>query len=329
MPAPRFPFVPPLTRAKPWYPGVLGVPGTDTERGLRQSATGCVFYVDPNYPGVSDARDGTDPEAPFQTVQAAVNACEDYRGDVIYVMFNGDWQYANAANDYPLPIAEQVILNKAGVRLIGVSPSPVGVPWVVPAAGGIAIHVTAIDCLIEGFAFGGFVGGAGGIGILGTWDGTTTWADNLTVRDCFFDNEIDIGIQLDYVWYYDIENCRFEECDNYGIYCDPADSAADFGLIRNCWFVNCGTGAISLDEVDHCLIDHNYIWNAHAQAGAAATNEGIDTSAGAENLVTDNFFSCLLPVPAAGDWDDLNSASATDAWVGNHCMNGLAVSNPT
>ena len=43
----------------------------------------------------------------------------------------------------------------------------------------------------------------------------------------------------------------------------------------------------------------------------------------------DNFFSCLLPVPANGDWNDLNTAAATDAWMGNYCMNGLAVTNPT
>ena len=62
----------PLVRQKPWFPGQVGVPGTDHTRGLRSDVNGVIFYVDPNAVGVSDLRDGTDPEGPLQTVAKAL-----------------------------------------------------------------------------------------------------------------------------------------------------------------------------------------------------------------------------------------------------------------
>ena len=79
MPATNVNWPTPLTRLNPWYPGQMGVPGTDNETGLRLNSTGAIFYVDPNYPGVSDLRDGTNPTNPLQTVEAALTKCEAYR----------------------------------------------------------------------------------------------------------------------------------------------------------------------------------------------------------------------------------------------------------
>jgi hypothetical protein len=84
-----------------------------------------------------------------------------------------------------------------------------------------------------------------------------------------------------------------------------------------------------LGGADNNHIHRNSIYNGNAQGGAAATNEGINLTGGGDNQVFDNYFSCLLPVPANGDWDDLNTGAATDAWIGNHCMNGLATTTPT
>jgi hypothetical protein len=80
---------------------------------------------------------------------------------------------------------------------------------------------------------------------------------------------------------------------------------------------------------DACLIDSNWIYNGNAEGGAAATNEGINTTGGANNIITNNYLSCLLPVPANGDLDDLNTAAATDAWIANNCLNGRQTTNPT
>lgn len=320
----------PLTRANPWYPGQMGVPGTDTETGLRTHPTGTIFYVDPNYPGASDARDGTNPTDPMLTVQGAVNKCQDYRGDVIIVNSNSAWQYASALVDYKTPIREEIVLNKSGVRLIGVAPfSSVGVVWepVTAAGAGTCITVTGCDCLIEGFAFQG--GAVGGRAIYAEWDGIAQFADNLTVRHCFFDNDIDIGIQLEYVWYGEVSDCYFVGCDAYGIYVDAAGSGVLGMVIRDNIFRDCGTTMLALLGADECEVFNNSFYNTQAQVAAVATDMGLVTTGGQNNQIYDNYFSCLLPVPANGDWDDLNTGAATDAWIGNHVMNGLAITNPT
>ena len=318
----------PLVRQKPWYPGQFGVPGTDNERGLRSDCHGVVFYVDPNATGVTDQRDGTDPEAPLATVAKALTLCQAYRGDVIAVMANGAWQYADGQNR-TLAVREEVTVNVAGVKIVGVFPSSsVGVVWESQTALTPCITVSAIDVTIEGFAFAGALGG--GTAIYAEWDGATLFGENLTVRNCLFDDDIDTAIQLEYSWFCDVHHNVFQECDAYGVYADAAGSAFAYCAIHDNVFLDCGTAAIAaLGGCDNNFIYNNTIFNTSAQSGAAATNEGINTTGGATNSVYNNTFSCLLPVPANGDWDDLNTAAATDAWCYNHCMDGDNVTNPT
>jgi hypothetical protein len=320
----------PLIRQKIFYPGQFGVPGTDNERGLRSHVSGVVFYVDPNAAGVSDARDGTDPEAPLNTVAAALALCQNYRGDTIVVMANGAWPTADIPNDYDTIVQESVTVTVDGVRIVGrFASSAVGVPWQPAAAAGTCITVSAMDVLIEGFAFTG--NGAAANGIYAEWDGTTLWADNLTVRNCYFDEDIDTAIQLEFTWYADIHNNIFQECDVLGIMSDVAGSGIAFCAIHNNRFIDLrGTGAISLlGGADDNEIYENRIFNRNAESAAAATNEGINTTGGARNLIHHNTLSCLLPVPANGDYDDFNTAAATDAWIQNYCLDGPSVTNPT
>jgi len=315
-------------RQKQFYPGLFGVPGTDNERGLRSDCHGTVFYVDPNATGVSDNRDGTDPEAPLATVAKALTLCQAYRGDVIAVMANGAWQYADGLNR-TIAVREEVDIDVAGVKIVGVFPSSsIGVPWESQTLATPCITVSAIDVTIEGFVFVG--GAAGGTAIYCEWDGVTLFGENLTVRNCMFDDAIDTAIQLEYSWFCDIHNNLFQECDAYGIYTDAAGSGTDYTQIHDNLFLDCGTAAIALlGGADNNFIYNNTIYNASAQGAGVATNEGVNTTGGARNSVYNNWFSCLLPVPANGDYNDLNTAAATDAWINNHCMDGDAVTNPT
>ena len=318
----------PLTRLNPWYPGQFGVPGTDSETGLRLHSTGAIFYVDPNHVDNNDNRDGTDPNAPLSTVATALTKCQPYRGDVIAVMANNAWYYGDSTDGYATAIVEEVEVTVPGVRIVGVSPSGLGVYWTPASDGGTCIIVSAIDVIIEGFVFteGSYTGCNG---IYCEWDGATVYGENLTVRHCIFDDTVDIAIQLEYSWYNNIHHNVFWECDTYGIYVDVAGSAIEYTQIHNNIFHDCAIAISLLGGCDHNHIYSNRIYNRNAQTAAAAANEGINTTGGAENMVCDNWFSCLLPVPANGDWNDLNTAAATDAWVGNHCMDGLAVTNPT
>jgi len=330
MPATNVSWPVPLFRFKPGYPGQFGVPGTDSEEGIRTDTAGAVFYVNPNAPGVSDLRDGTDPQAPLNTVAAAIAKCQPYRNDVIVVSPNNSWQYGDSTDGYTTAIVEEVTLNVPGVRLVGLAPSGQGVYWYPASNGGTCITVAAIDCTIEGFFFSEGPTYTGCNAISAEWDGTTLFGENLTVRNCVFDDTVDIAIQIEYSWYCDIHHNLFLECDTYGVYTAAAGSSTEYTSIHDNWFTDVGTAAIALlGGAGHCQIYNNSIYNGNAEAGAAATNEGIDTTGGSDNIIHNNFLSCLLPVPANGDLDDFCTAAATDAWMGNWCLNGLQVTQPT
>jgi hypothetical protein len=307
----------------------MGVPGGWTETGLRTHPTGTVFYVDPNYPGASDARDGTDPTDPLLTVATAITRCQPYRGDVIAVMANNDWYYGDSTQGYTTIISEEVTINVPGVRLVGVFPaSSLGVMWTPASNAGTCITVNAIDVTIEGFVFTEGNTYTGCDAIYCEWDGTTLFGENLTVRHCYFDDTVDVAIQLEYAWYNDIHHNTFMQCDAHGIYVDPAGSGIAYTAIYENWFHDCDV-AMAMRNADECRIFGNWIYNRNAEGAAAAANEGIDTTGGTRNIIAGNYFSCLLPVPANGDWDDLNTGAATDAWIQNYCLNGPNTTSPT
>ncbi len=286
------------------------------------------FYVDPNNTLSSDSNSGEDPAYPLLTIARAVVLARALKGDTIYVIQNDGWQHGSATNN---DIVESVTIPaaKPGLSLIGVGFGSIGVYWEPAAALGTCLTILAIDTYIEGFTFWGNAAQADGI--YAEWDGATLFGDNITIRNCTFETTIDTAIELEFSWYNIIEGCLFSECAVVGIASAVGGSGCAFNRIYNNDFLEClGTGAMSLlGGADNNHIWGNRIFNSEAQGGALATLEGIDLTGGDENLVADNYFSCLLPVPANGDWDDLNTAAAGDAWVGNHCMNGLAVSNPT
>lgn len=83
----------PQVRMQPWYPGQFGVSFGDVQRGLRTAPTAIVLYVDEDNNNANDANDGTNPEAPKLTIQAAVTQLVTFqtvlgvslRGSVIVV----------------------------------------------------------------------------------------------------------------------------------------------------------------------------------------------------------------------------------------------------
>jgi hypothetical protein len=318
MPSSNVNWPTPLTRLRPWYPGqVGGVPGTDSREGLRQSTDGIIFYVDPNFPGVSDQRDGTDPDGPLQTVQAAISRCRPYRGDTVAVMMNSGWQYANPASAYNTPIREAVTVNTPGVRIVGVSPSSsLGVPWHNPTSGGTILTVNAIDVTIEGFLFRGHAT-VGGTAIYSVWSGGgVAYGDNLTVRHCTFDEEIDTAIHLEHVYHGDIWGNFFMRCDAYGVYSDGTPTLL-FNTIHDNWFHNVATCAISIVNASLCSIYGNRIFGDPAGA-----NNFIVTTGGTGNIIADNWLACTnLQYGTTCD-------GAGDMWIRNHCTDQETVAIP-
>ena len=330
---PRLPM--PLTRLNPVYPGQLGVPGTDEDTGLRMHPTGKVLYVDPNYPGASDARDGTNPTAPMLTVAAALALCRDWHGDVIMVSTNSMWLYGEggqglATATYTAAISEEITVNVNGVRIVGAGRGPTGVMWNPIQNAGTCITVSALDVIIEGFSFDQGVYAACDA-IYAEWDGGTLFGDNLTVRHCYFTNTVATAIEMEFGWSGVIHDCIFDN-NVYGIMSDTGGSGSAYNRIFSNWFFAGSavtTGAISLlGGGDDNLIYGNWVYNQDAENAALATDEGINLTGGARNMVANNWLSCALPVAANGDYADLNSGSASDAWINNHCLNGDATTTP-
>lgn len=322
MPSANVRWAVPLVRQNPWFPGQMGVPGTDTETGLRLNTLGTIFYVDPNYPGASDARDGTNPTDPLLTVAAALTKCQPYCGDVIAVMANGDWQYSGHVGRQTT-IQEAVTVNVPGVRIVGVAPSSaLGVYWQPPANNGVCITVNAIDVTIEGFAFWNedFTGGTG---IFAQWTGLAApklQGENLTVRHCFFAADLDYGIALDYAWYSYIHDNYFIGAGIAAIHNVAASGDPDYAVIYHNHFVN-NALAISIPGSDDCHIYSNWI---HGDPGAASSF--INLTGGTRNLVADNWLGCTIAqyTGVGGTCQD----GAADLWVNNHCVTGDPIANP-
>ena len=338
MPATNVRWPTPLTRLNPWYPGQMGVPGTDNETGLRLNSTGAIFYVDPNYPGVSDLRDGTNPTNPLQTVEAALTKCEPYRGDVIAVMHNGMWTYGPPLEDNVLPVQEAVTVDVPGVRIVGIAPSgSLGVPWIPTADDAVCITVTALDVLIEGFCFWEAEGYTNTTAISAAWNGPP-WGENLTVRHCYF-YDLEYGIQLDYTWNSYIEDCRFDSINAVAIHNPSVYGEPDYTVIRNNVFVS-NAADINLPDCGRLLIEgnrlmdvtlalvilagnYNTIHNNTIEGTAGGTNNYINLTGGGGNLVSQNMLACTI-----AQYDVTCSDAGSGSWVGNLCTNGTAVAPP-
>ena len=328
MPSANVNLPPAVTRFNTLFPGLFGVSGASNSEGLRMDTLGKIIYVDPNYPGASATPDGTNSDCPVSTITAALAQCTDWQNDTIMVMMNDGWTYGPGSSRTTV-INESVVCTKHGVRIVGVCPSgALGPIWRPAAAGEAALTIYGMDVLVEGFNFDGWQGvGAGGSGVYVEWDGVTLFGENTTVSNCFFGEAIDIGIQFEFAWNCAVHHNIFQDTGAQAIYVDTGGSGAAYLHIYENWFQDC-VAAMILEDTDDSNVHDNRIYNANAQGGGAATDEGIVTTGGARNLISNNWFSCALPV-GAGDWDDLNTGAATDAWVGNWCMNGMAVTTPT
>jgi len=298
--------------------------GFDTRTGIDSRsyfAPGAkIFYVDPNNAQAVDAGNlGEDPTVPLATVDAAVTLSRAYRGDTIVVGPNDAWQYAAGIRN--TSIVETLIIpaTKGGIRIVGASTNPLSVMWEAVVADDFCITVRACDVLIEGIGFTGNNGVACN-GVYAEWDGVTLYGENMTVRNCVFDDGIDIAIQLEFSWYFQIYNNWFAQCDEYGVYADAGGSGAALGVITGNWFQDCGTADIALLAGS----DDNSVHGNRVMGNAAGTNNLINLTAGTDNIVTDNYLGCTI-----AQYDTTCSDATSGAWLHNHCTDGSPVAPPT
>jgi len=294
-------------------PGQFGVSGAWTDTGLRLDTNGTVFYVDPNAVGVSDLRDGTDPTEPLQTVATALLRCEAYKNDVIVVASNSAWEHGNTAVGRATPVREEVTVSVPGVRIVGLAPSSSqGVVWEPVTASGTMITVNAMDCFHDDTAS---LGNA--TAITAAWD-APPYGDNLTVRNCFFGEDLDYGITLDFSYYVDIHNCYFDNIQVAAIHSLDVAGDPDYARIHDNQFLDC-TAAIDLEDSGACAIYRNLIYGS-----AVGTNNFIDLTGGANNIVADNWLACTI-----AQYNTTCSDATSGAWINNHCTNGDPAAPPT
>lgn len=338
MPATNVQWPPPLVRWPSLTPGQFGVPGTDSRTGLREHSTGATFYVDPNYPGASDSRDGTDPTSPLLSVTAALTHCEPNRGDTIAVMHNGAWTYGDSTEDNITPIQEIVNINVPGVRLVGVSPSSLGVPWLPTADSDTLITVSALDVLIEGFNFWPLAYNLV-TGIYAPWNAPLLYGESLTVRHCYFYN-LDYGIKLDYSWNDFITDCQFVGMTAAAIHNPSVYGEPDYLAVQRCLFRD-NVADINLPDADQTLIDDNRFFGVTAaiailaggenqivnnviQGDPAGVNNFINLTGGASNVVSNNTLTCTI-----AQYDTTCSDATSGSWGGNRCSDGFTTAAPT
>ena len=340
MPASNVNWPVPLQRLTPWYGGQQGVPGTDSDRGLRQDSNGVIIWVDPNHPDAHDGKDGTNPDSPMATVTGALAKCSAYSGDVIVVAHNALWTYANPSTIRQTPIVESAVVTVPGVRIVGLAPSSsLGVPWLAADDNATCITIDAMDVLVEGFCFWNTGGLTGTTGILVEWDAPTYYGENVVIRNNFFYG-LAYGIQVDYSWNNFIEHNSLQGITTAAIHNPSVYGEPDYLTIRHNMFTS-NAADINLPDVDDCLIENNRFMDVTAaivmlagdqntihantvQGNPAGTNNYVNLTGGANNLVSQNVLACTI-----AQYDTTCSDAASGSWVNNRCTDGPPVAPPT
>ena len=275
------------------------------------------IFVDQNNDNASDSNSGFDANYPLSTIQQGVDNARAMSGDTIFVLQNDGWTYGEGTGDN---IEENVIIphDKPGLQLLGVCPGSMGVNWSPTGTASFALTIEAIDTRVDGFNFWG-----NGDGIYSYWNSTSgTYGENTVINNCTFAESLNTGIQLEYTWYVTIANCHFNELDSYGIAVSTSGSGIAYAKIYDNWFQECNI-AMALGDTDDSNIYNNRIYNSDAMTSGSGDAAGLITSSGTSNIISDNYFSCLLC-----NWDNFNSSNSSDAWINNHVIDGNPTSRP-
>lgn len=296
----------PVMRATPWYPGQLGIRGSDNSLGLRTTPQGLVWYVDGSHPLANDLSDGTNPHEPLATIQAAIdknNATIDWAATPPYVGQNwiivAPGQYAE--NLTPPYYCKIIGLGQAtgntNDQCVNVEPAAGSAL----AGTGLALHVynirftalTAVpvidfgvmnSCIFEECAI---VDGNPGLATVGI---DTTDANSSVIIGCRFvgnTNPMTIGIR---------STGDFFGCQVVGNFIAAVTTGIDL------------SGAAL---VGNAVIAHNMICGG----GAVLLATGIDDSVVGDSFCVDNWVSAT---------DAINHADLANMCVANHVINAGA-----
>lgn len=284
----------------PYREGIWGFRGT-ARYAHDGGDTGVNYYVNGNHPNTSDNNDGTDPEAPFETIQAAItasNALIDWTATPPYDDFNTIWVAPGTYAENLTPVYYARIIGTGlatgGDVCVNVEPAA-GSPL---AGTGLAMYLynirftanTAVpvldfgvcnSCVIDScMVVDGNPGLATVLIDMTSAGGTKIVNCNLT----YTSSAPPIGIR---------STGNFFDCQISGCKIAAATTGIDLS-----------TGGL----FGNSIISHNYIYNG--TTGTLAT--GIDDSTTGHTLVVDNWITAV---------DAISHANASMT-IANHVING-------
>jgi len=325
----------PVLRQKPFYPGQFGVPGSDVSLGIRSAPRGIVLYVDSGHPNAVISNDGTDPEAPLPTIDAAINSpllvtnsviiiqpgdyaesvqTPNYATGPSYITVMGqpgsEWTpyWSSAAANTPC-----LIVRAPGWRFFNIRfGSPTGAPAVVCAC--TQAPYTANDIAIRtefhGCHFYGATTGLGGIQLHGA-------PYECVIADCVFGFHHNgggtaYGIGVQNTGYADAYRCRIERCvfyENDKHIARPGGAGSfNVSLIKDCQFLTDGAfPATVVIDLRNATQGHNMVTGCALMGDYSNAGGYYDTAAG------------------AGFWGGNVSNDLPEAEVGD---NGLTIAPP-
>ena len=267
----------PLTRLTPWYPGQMGVPGSDVSLGLRTAPQGNVYYVDNTHLNATAVADGTDPNYPLTTIDIAIGKCTANHHDLIVVGSNHAESIATAA---------AINCDMAGIRIVGVGTGQ-NRPRISFTNALSTIAIAAANVTIENLLF---LVGIDSVAVM-----IDVNADDFTLLNCEFRENTAVAMQ----WLTAIDI-------NGG-----GANLADRAKIAGCKFVSEAAGANHAIEIgaveDGIELVGNWISGDYAVAG-------IHSGSVLTNLLlAGNYIRNIN----AGDWAVELSAAATGMAIGN------------
>ena len=167
----------PVIRLNPFYPGQWGVPGSDNNLGLRSWSQSKVMYVDYAHAAANDSNDGTDPNFPLSTIQAAIGKLE-HNYDVIRV------RSINSSGESVVTPAYNATYSH--VTIEGIGDTPYAPSWISAAVNTPCLDLRAVGWRIRGFRFYGPTGAAC-IELRHTDSGANDIAIRTIIEDNLFD----------------------------------------------------------------------------------------------------------------------------------------------
>jgi len=316
----------PNVRLQPWYPGQMGVAGSDAPLGLRWTSMGYVLYVDTDHPDADDNNDGWDPNAPLATIQQAVDNLQTIQARVDAA---GTPHEPAATNSVivvaPGTYAENVTIDADDPDYCTILGGGNGkYPVILDPGDGDAITCDAYGWRFENLHFKPEDGDAG----IKLTRVEGSGAEGTLIKNCFFNggwSGTGFGVELNGApANVSIVECRFAEFAAGGACITVTDtSTADPYQTHVMWCTFQESDEYITREVaggwNQSVIAHNVFLdgthNANFPAGAGGTSVFIDMRGGSVggNIVCHNCLGNDDYAEAGGYY-----AGTGDYWVGNY-----------